>query len=80
MTAGTNEANRDTGPGVETGNFLKNFLERAAAVVGVLFLALAYPLVMFARQDPAVSMMFSLYVTLGVFLLSQYATQRRIAA
>src|ERR1700733_4141756 len=37
--------------------------------VGVLFLALAYPLIVFARQDPAVSMMFSLYVTLGVFLL-----------
>ena len=37
--------------------------------VGVLFLALAYPLIIFARQDPAVSMMFSLYVTLGVFLL-----------
>ncbi len=37
--------------------------------VGVLFLALAYPLVIFARQDPATSMMFSLYVTLGVFLL-----------
>jgi hypothetical protein len=37
--------------------------------VGVLFLALAYPLIIFARQDPALSMMFSLYVTLGVFLL-----------
>ena len=30
---------------------------------------LAYPLVIFARQDPASSMMFSIYVTLGVFLL-----------
>jgi hypothetical protein len=29
----------------------------------------AYPLIVFARQDPALSMMFSLYVTLGVFLL-----------
>src|SRR5579863_10096514 len=37
--------------------------------VGVLFLATAYPLIMFARQAPALSMMFSLYVTLGVFLL-----------
>lgn len=37
--------------------------------VGLLFLALAYPLILFARQDPATSMMFSLYVTLGVFLL-----------
>jgi len=44
-------------------------LKIVLAVVGVLFLALGYPLVMFARQDPAVSMMFSLYVTLGVFLL-----------
>jgi hypothetical protein len=39
------------------------------ALVGLLFLALAYPLIVFARQDPALSMMFSLYVTLGVFLL-----------
>ncbi|MCU1261005.1 MAG: hypothetical protein JWO80_3890 [Bryobacterales bacterium] len=39
------------------------------ALVGLIFLALAYPLVIFARQDPALSMMFSIYVTLGVFLL-----------
>jgi hypothetical protein len=38
-------------------------------LVGVIFLALAYPLVMFVRQDPAMSMMFSVYVTLGIFLL-----------
>jgi hypothetical protein len=44
-------------------------LKTVLALVGVLFLALAYPLVIFARQDPATSMMFSLYVTLGVFLL-----------
>jgi FtsH-binding integral membrane protein len=44
-------------------------LKIVLAVVGVLFLALTYPLIIFARQDPAVSMMFSLYVTLGVFLL-----------
>ena len=44
-------------------------LKIALAIVGVLFLALAYPLLVFARQDPAMSMMFSLYVTLGVFLL-----------
>src|SRR3984957_17201615 len=44
-------------------------LKIVLAVVGVLFVALAYPLVVFARQDPALSMMFSLYVTLGVFLL-----------
>ena len=44
-------------------------LKIVLAVVGVLFLALTYPLLIFARQDPALSMMFSLYVTLGVFLL-----------
>jgi len=31
--------------------------------------ALVYPMVLFVRQDPALSMMLSLYVTLGVFLL-----------
>ena len=44
-------------------------LKIVLALVGLLFLALAYPLMMFVRQDPALSMMFSLYVTLGVFLL-----------
>jgi hypothetical protein len=39
------------------------------ALVGLLFLALIYPLITFVRQDPALSMMFSIYVTLGVFLL-----------
>jgi hypothetical protein len=44
-------------------------LKIVLALVGLLFLASAYPLLMFVRQDPALSMMFSLYVTLGVFLL-----------
>ncbi len=44
-------------------------LKIVLGVVGVLFLALVYPMVIFMRQDPALSMMFSLYVTLGVFLL-----------
>jgi hypothetical protein len=44
-------------------------LKIALAVVGVLFVALAFPMVMFIRQAPALSMQFSLYVTLGVFLL-----------
>jgi len=44
-------------------------LKIVLAVVGLLFLASAYPLLVFVRQDPALSMMFSLYVTLGVFLL-----------
>jgi hypothetical protein len=44
-------------------------LKIVLALVGLLFLGLAYPLIMFVRQDPALSMMFSIYVTLGVFLL-----------
>jgi hypothetical protein len=44
-------------------------LKIVLALVGVVFLLLAYPLIVFVRQDPALSMMFSLYVTLGVFLL-----------
>jgi hypothetical protein len=44
-------------------------LKIALAVVGLLFVALVYPMVVFIRQEPAMSMMFSLYVTLGVFLL-----------
>jgi hypothetical protein len=44
-------------------------LKVVLAIVGSLFLATAYLVVEFARQDPALSMMFSLYVTLGVFLL-----------
>jgi drug/metabolite transporter (DMT)-like permease len=44
-------------------------LKIVLALVGLLFLAFAYPLAMFMRQEPALSMMLSLYVTLGVFLL-----------
>ena len=44
-------------------------LKVALACVGVLFLALAYPMVVFVRLDPAMSMMFSVYITLGIFLL-----------
>ncbi len=44
-------------------------LKIVLAAVGVLFLALSYPMVIFIRQEPALSMQFSLYVTLGVFLL-----------
>jgi drug/metabolite transporter superfamily protein YnfA len=38
-------------------------------VVGLLFVAGVYPLLMFVRQEPALAMMLSLYVTLGIFLL-----------
>ena len=44
-------------------------LKVALAVTGLLFVALVYPMVLFVRQDPALSMMLSVYVTLGVFLL-----------
>ena len=44
-------------------------LKIVLAVVGLLFVALSYPMVLFIRQEPALSMMLSLYVTLGVFLL-----------
>jgi len=44
-------------------------LKVVLAVVGLLFSALVYPLVLFVRQDPPLSMMFSVYVTLGIFLL-----------
>ncbi len=38
-------------------------------VVGLLFSVLVYPLMMFVKQAPALAMMLSLYVTLGIFLL-----------
>jgi hypothetical protein len=44
-------------------------LKVVLAVLGVLFVATAYPMVASIRQEPALSMMLSLYVTLGVFLL-----------
>jgi tryptophan-rich sensory protein len=44
-------------------------LKVVLVVVGVIFCALAYPLIMSVKQDPALAMMMSLYVTLGVFLL-----------
>ena len=44
-------------------------LKIVLAIVGVLFMALSYPMVIFIRQEPALSMMLSLYVTLGIFLL-----------
>lgn len=44
-------------------------LKVVLVVVGVLFVATSYLMVVFIRQEPALSMMLSLYVTLGVFLL-----------
>jgi drug/metabolite transporter superfamily protein YnfA len=44
-------------------------LKVVLVLVGLLFSALVYPLTMFLRQEPALAMMLSLYVTLGIFLL-----------
>lgn len=44
-------------------------LKIVLAVTGVLFVATVYPMFVFLRQEPALAMMLSLYVTLGVFLL-----------
>ena len=44
-------------------------LKVVLVLVGLLFTALVYPLLMFVRQEPALAMMMSLYVTLGIFLL-----------
>src|SRR6202049_4523353 len=44
-------------------------LKVVLVVVGLIFSGLAYPLTMFVRQEPALAMMLSVYVTLGIFLL-----------
>jgi len=44
-------------------------LKVVLVLVGLLFTALVYPLVLFVKQEPALAMMLSLYVTLGIFLL-----------
>ena len=47
--------------------------ERALRVVlvllGLLFCAAVYPLLIMVKQEPALAMMMSLYATLGIFLL-----------
>jgi hypothetical protein len=44
-------------------------LKIVLVLVGLLFCAGVYPLMLMVKQDPALAMMLSLYVTLGVFLL-----------
>jgi drug/metabolite transporter superfamily protein YnfA len=44
-------------------------MNRERALKVVLFLAGVYPLIAMLRQEPALAMMMSLYITLGVFLL-----------
>jgi hypothetical protein len=44
-------------------------LKVVLVLVGLLFTALVYPLVLFVKQEPALAMILSLYVTLGIFLI-----------
>lgn len=44
-------------------------LKVVLVIVGLIFVAGVYPLILMAKQDPALAMMMSLYVTLGIFLL-----------
>ena len=44
-------------------------LKIVLVLVGLLFCGAVYPLVLMAKQEPALAMMMSLYATLGVFLL-----------
>jgi hypothetical protein len=44
-------------------------LKIVLVLVGLLFTAMIYPLGMFVKQEPALAMMLSVYVTLGIFLL-----------
>ncbi len=44
-------------------------LKVVLVLVGLIFSALVYPMTMFFSREPALAMMLSLYVTLGIFLL-----------
>ena len=44
-------------------------LKVVLVVVGLLFCAAVYPLLLMVKEEPALAMMMSLYATLGVFLL-----------
>jgi hypothetical protein len=44
-------------------------LKVVLVVVGFVFCAGVYPLALMAKEEPALAMMMSLYVTLGIFLL-----------
>jgi succinate-acetate transporter protein len=47
----------------------ERMLKVVLVVVGLLFCAGVYPLTMFFSREPAVPMIMSIYVTLGIFLL-----------
>jgi hypothetical protein len=41
-------------------------LKVVLVLLGLLFCAAVYPLILMAKEDPALAMMLSLYVTLGL--------------
>ncbi len=47
----------------------KRVLKAVLVFAGVIIAALVYPMTMFVKQEPALTMMLSVYVTLGIFLL-----------
>ena len=47
----------------------KRVLKGVLVLIGVIFTALIYPMTVFFKQEPALAMMLSVYVTLGIFLL-----------
>jgi hypothetical protein len=47
----------------------KRALKAVLVLIGVIFTALVYPMIMFVKQEPALAMMLSVYSTLGIFLL-----------
>jgi len=47
----------------------KRVLKAVLVLIGVIFTALIYPMTVFFKQEPALAMMLSVYVTLGIFLL-----------
>ena len=55
-------------------------LRVALVVVGLLFCAGVYPLMMMVKQDPALAMMMSLYATLGVSFCWQPVTHLSIGS
>ena len=47
----------------------ERILKVVLVVVGLLFFAAVYPLLLMVKEEPALAMMMSLYATLGIFLL-----------
>ena len=45
----------------------ERMLKVVLIVIGLLFCAAIYPLILMVKQDPALAMMMSLYATLGFF-------------